>query len=75
MEDFLSSDLFQYIVAAVVLYVLYLILAPFFRKKKVDKFMPKMRCRKCGWVGQVGKYDRNKACRKCGSSDLVDVEE
>lgn len=68
MEGFIHSGLFKIVLLVVVLLVTYSVLSYVLRKPKEDKFMPIVFCRKCGWSGKVGKYD--KTCRMCGSTNL-----
>lgn len=47
-------------VALVVLIVLFKL---FGKKQETDTYMLKVTCPRCGWSGNVGKY--NRICRKC----------
>jgi len=73
ITDILNFTLYDGITVAHVIGLIVLIMiVNYVWKKLAGKERPdiyeKIRCLKCGWVGEVSRYHR--VCRKCGSNNV-----
>lgn len=69
MPEFLTSPLAKALIAVAMLVLLVRLAIKLFVKPKADAMHLKVRCKKCGWRGMVGKYNRR--CYSCNGTDLI----
>ena len=57
------------IVGAIILFAAIFVWNKIFAKKERPNIYEKVKCPKCGWMGEVSKYSA--VCRKCGNTNLT----
>jgi hypothetical protein len=68
MEELIRSPIVQTVIVLAVLFFVGRWVYEKLTKPKAAGVFTQVRCRKCGWRGTVGKY--NKKCSQCGSTNL-----
>ena len=68
MEELIKSPIVQTVILLVVAFFVGRWIYERLTKPKAVGVWQNVRCRKCGWKGTVGKY--NKKCSGCGSTNL-----
>jgi len=76
ITDYLNFEIYagitvSHVIAAVVLILVISFVWKKLKKKDRPDVYEKVRCKKCGWTGEVSKY--HKVCRNCGGTELLNM--